>query len=69
MKYDYLIVGAGLFGSVFAYEMKKEVRSAWSLRGEAILQGTYIVKKWKASRYIDMAPIFFTHRMKGYGII
>lgn len=23
MKYDYLIVGAGLFGSVFAYEMKK----------------------------------------------
>ena len=23
MKYDYLIVGAGLFGSVFAYEAKK----------------------------------------------
>lgn len=23
MKYDYLIVGAGLFGAVFAYEMKK----------------------------------------------
>ena len=23
MKYDYLIVGAGLFGSIFAYEMKK----------------------------------------------
>ena len=25
-KYDYLIVGAGLFGSVFAHEMTKEVR-------------------------------------------
>ena len=24
MKYDYLIVGAGLFGSVFAYEMTKK---------------------------------------------
>ena len=24
MKYDYLIVGSGLFGSVFAYEMKKK---------------------------------------------
>ena len=23
MKYDYLIVGSGLFGSVFAYEMTK----------------------------------------------
>lgn len=23
MKYDYLVVGAGLFGSVFAYEAKK----------------------------------------------
>jgi UDP-galactopyranose mutase len=23
MKYDYLIVGSGLFGSVFAYEAKK----------------------------------------------
>lgn len=26
MKYDYLIVGAGLFGSVFAHEMKKKGR-------------------------------------------
>lgn len=27
MKYDYLIVGAGLFGAVFAYEMKKAGRT------------------------------------------
>ena len=27
MKYDYLIVGAGLFGSVFAYEAKKRNKS------------------------------------------
>lgn len=24
MKYDYLIVGAGLFGSIFAYEANKK---------------------------------------------
>ncbi len=24
MKYDYLIVGSGLFGSIFAYEANKE---------------------------------------------
>lgn len=29
MKYDYLIVGAGLFGSVFAYEAKKRGKDVW----------------------------------------
>ena len=24
MKYDYLVVGAGLFGAIFAYEAKKK---------------------------------------------
>lgn len=24
MKYDYLIAGSGLYGAVFAYEMKRE---------------------------------------------
>lgn len=28
MKYDYLIVGAGLFGAIFAYEAKKRDRKA-----------------------------------------
>ena len=27
MKFDYLIVGAGLFGAVFAYEAKKQGKS------------------------------------------
>lgn len=28
-KYDYLIVGAGLFGATFAYKAKQEGRSVW----------------------------------------
>ena len=27
MRYDYLIVGAGLFGSVLAHEMKKKEKN------------------------------------------
>lgn len=30
MKYDYLIVGSGLFGATFAYlALKKRVRNVW----------------------------------------
>lgn len=29
MYFDYLIVGAGLFGSVFACEMKKKAGLVW----------------------------------------
>lgn len=29
MKYDYLIVGSGLFGATFAYLAKKRVRNVW----------------------------------------
>ena len=28
MKYDYLIVGAGLYGAVFAYEAKKRGKTS-----------------------------------------
>lgn len=27
--YDYLIVGAGLFGAVFAQQAKKQAKSVW----------------------------------------
>ena len=29
MKYDYLIVGSGLFGAVFAYEAREEEKNVW----------------------------------------
>ena len=32
MKYDYLIVGFGLFGSIFAYEMTKKGKKMSSYR-------------------------------------
>lgn len=29
MKYDYLIVGAGLYGAVFAHEMTRRGKAVW----------------------------------------
>lgn len=29
IKYDYLVVGAGLFGSIFTYDAKKEGKRFW----------------------------------------
>ena len=36
MKYDYLIVGAGLFGATYAHEMKRLVRGVLLLTSESI---------------------------------
>ena len=45
MKYDYLIVGAGLFGAVFAHEAAKKGKSAWWWIGEIILGEIFTQKK------------------------
>lgn len=29
IKYDYLIIGSGLFGATFAYLAKNKVKSVW----------------------------------------
>ncbi len=29
MKYDYLVVGSGLYGAVFAHEAKKKGKPVW----------------------------------------
>lgn len=41
MTYDYLIVGAGLYGAVFAYEAKKQERKSLLLIKEVILAETF----------------------------
>lgn len=42
--YDYLIVGAGLFGAVFAHEASKRVRNVLLLIKEITLVGMCILK-------------------------
>lgn len=45
-KYDYLIVGAGLFGAVFAQEAKKLEKTVWLSIKEITLQEIFIRKKY-----------------------
>ncbi len=45
MKYDYLIVGAGLFGSVFAYEMKKKGKSCLVIEKRNHIAGNIYTQK------------------------
>lgn len=68
-KYDYLIVGAGLYGAVMAYELGKKGKKCLVINEEIILQAIFIVKRSKESMFINMELIFFIHQIKRYGSI
>jgi len=46
-KYDYLVVGAGLFGAVFAYEMKKAGKTCMVIDKRSHLAGNIYTEKQK----------------------
>lgn len=66
--YDYLIVGSGLFGAVFAHEMKAAGKSCLVLERRVHVGGMCIVKKRKVSGFINMELIFSILRIKRFGI-
>lgn len=47
MKYDYLIVGAGLFGAVFAHEMKKAGKKCLCIDQRKTLGGNVYTEEWQ----------------------
>ncbi|MDL2302182.1 UDP-galactopyranose mutase [Lachnospiraceae bacterium OttesenSCG-928-D06] len=47
MKYDYLIVGSGLFGAVFAYEMKKVGKKCYVIDRRSNIGGNIYTKEIK----------------------
>lgn len=61
MHYDYLIVGAGLFGSVFAHEMKKKGKSCYVIDKRDHIGGNiYTEKRLGISVHRYGAHIFHT---------
>lgn len=61
MHYDYLIVGAGLFGSVFAHEMKKRGRKCCVIdKRDHIAGNIYTEKRLEISVHCYGAHIFHT---------
>ena len=67
MRYDYLIVGAGLFGAVFAHEAAAAGKNASVSTKENIWAAIYIQKKKKAYRFISMEPIYFIPLIEKFG--
>ena len=73
-KYDYLVVGSGLYGAVFAREAKKAGKSVLVIDKRPNIAGnvyTEDVEKIhvQASMYISMVHIFFIQIIRKYGII
>lgn len=70
MKYDYLIVGAGLFGAVFAHEAKKKGKKrVWLLISVTILQVIFTARKSKESMYTSTERTFSTPLIRKSGTI
>lgn len=68
-QYDYLIVGAGLFGSTFAYFARKRGKRCLVIDKRPHLGlEIYIVRRRKASMYINMGlHIFHTSNQGSVG--
>ena len=65
MQYDYLVVGSGLFGSVFAHEMKKRGRKVLVIdRREHVAGNIYTQSVWGIQVHKYGAHIFHTSDKK-----
>jgi len=61
MKYDYLIVGAGLFGSIFAHEATKRGKKCLVIEKRDHIGGNCYT--------INMVLIYFIQAIKLFGTI
>lgn len=70
MIYDYLIVGAGLFGAVFAHEMKKIGKKCLIIEKRDHIGGNvYTENQENINVHKYMGLIFFTQIIKRSGNI
>ena len=70
MKYDYLIVGSGLFGSVFAYEAKKQNKKCLVVERRSHISGNiYCEQKDGINIHKYGAHIFHTSNKKVWDYI
>lgn len=67
--YDYLVVGSGLFGAIFAHEAKKREREFLLLKREHMWPEISIRKKWRELMFINMVRISSTRITRKFGII
>ena len=66
-KYDYLIVGAGMFGSVFAREMTDAGKKCLVIDKRKHIAVTAIQKKFLVSMFHNMVATYFTQTTNVFG--
>ena len=57
MKYDYLIVGSGLFGAVFAYEAKRRGKKCLVIEKRKHIGGNIYCEEMEGIQ----VPVSYTH--------
>ena len=55
-QYDYLIVGAGLYGAVFAHEAKKAGKKCLVIDKRSHIAGNIYTSRWRASMCTATVP-------------
>lgn len=68
-KFDYLVVGSGLYGAIFAHEAKAHGKSVLVVDKRPNIAGNIYTEKSRTSMSISMVHIFFILTIKKYGII
>ena len=68
LVYNYLIVGAGLYGSVFAYEAKKAGKKCLVVERRGHIGGNICCEQKTISTSINMVHIFSIPAIKSMGL-
>ena len=68
MKYDYLVVGAGLYGAVFAHEAKAKGKSVLVIDKRDHIAGNVFTEEIEGINVHKYGAHIF-HTIKKYGII
>ena len=68
-KYDYLIVGAGLYGAVMAYELGKKGKKCLVIDRRDHIAGNIYCEEIEGIHVHKYELIFFIHQIKRYGSI
>lgn len=68
-EYDYLVVGAGLFGAVFACEMTKKGKKCLVIDKREHLGGNIYCKELEGIQVHQYGHIFFIPMIKTFGIM
>ena len=69
MKYDYLIVGSGLFGSVFAYEMNKKGKKCLVIEKRSHIGGNVYTEEEHGINVHKYGAHISTQTIRRFGII